>query len=130
MRRYRLTAEGRAHYLDRQTRLPAPTEDPRVAAHADFCVLRLSLSKVTKWEMEQGANPPAAAVSYTYDVEAPAWVRDPAFKKAFPAVGRLVSGAGTAELVEGFTLAPGGWTAKELLPRGELPASPPQAAVP
>jgi hypothetical protein len=130
VRRYRLTAEGRAHYLDRQTRLPASLEDSRAGVHADFCVLKLSLGKVTKWEMEKGAKPPAATVSYTYGVDAPAWVRDPAFQRAFPAVAHLVAGAGAAELVERFTLAPGGWTANQLLPRAEPAGSPPQAAAP
>jgi hypothetical protein len=124
LRRYRLTAEGRKHYIDRATRLAVSPEDPGAAAHADLCVLRLTLGQVTKWEVQLGPTP-TATVSYTYGVDAPAWVRDPSFKRAFPAIARLVAGAGTAELVEGFTRGPAGWTANELLPKtpGQATAS-------
>jgi hypothetical protein len=47
----------------------------------------------------------------------------------FPAVARLLAGDGKAELVEGFTLAPGGWIANELLPRAPA-ATGTQAAAP
>ncbi|HVU51287.1 MAG TPA: hypothetical protein VHL80_11405 [Polyangia bacterium] len=120
LRRYRLTAEGRKRYIDRETRLPVAPEDPPAGARADFCVLSLALGKVTRWEVQPGATP-TATVSYTYTVDAPAWVRDPGFQRVFPAVARLVAGAGTAELVEGFTLAPAGWTANELLPGTTVP---------
>jgi hypothetical protein len=119
LRRYRLAAEGRAHYLDRETRLPTSPDDPGAAARADFCVVKLTLGKVTKWELEKDT----ALVSYTYAVEAPAWVRDAGFQKAFPAVARLVAGAGGAELVEGFTLTPSGWTANELVGKRDVAAT-------
>ena len=123
LRRYQLTAEGRAHYIDRETRLPTSPEDPRASARADFCVVRLTLGKVTKWEVEKGGPAETAVVSYTYAVEAPPWVRDMGFEKAFPAVARLVTGAGAAELVEGFTLTPSGWTANELVGERDLGAA-------
>jgi hypothetical protein len=129
VRRYRLTTTGRAHYIDRQTRLPASLEDPRADEHADFCVLKLALDKVTKWQVQAGGAE-AALVSYTYRVDAPPWVRDPSFQKVFPAVTRLVAGERGAELVEGFTRTPDGWTANELLPRSGTAPSQPQAAAP
>ena len=128
-RRYRLTAAGRARYIDRQTRLPIAPEEPHAAERADLCVLRLTLGKVTRWDLQPGGATPTAIVSYTYGVDAPAWTRDAGFQKAFPAVARLVAGAGSAELVEGFTLTPAGWTANELVPRSGG-TSPPQAAAP
>jgi hypothetical protein len=127
LRRYRLTASGRKHYIDRETRLPTSPDDPAAAARADFCVVKLTLGDVAGWEVQRGA-PPSALVSYTYRAEAPPWTRDAGFQKVFPAVARLVGGAGTAQLVEGFTLTPGGWRANELLPRPAAPQA--QAAAP
>jgi hypothetical protein len=127
VRRYRLTSAGRARYLDRQTRQPALPDGPQAPAHADFCVLELTLGKVTKWQVQPSATP-TALVSYTYGVRAPAWARDPGFARVFPAVARLIAGAGSAELVEGFTLTPAGWTANELLPKEPAPSSAPSSA--
>jgi hypothetical protein len=129
VRRYRLTAEGRKHYLDRDTRQPAALEDGRASAHADFCVVAVELGKVTRWDVQRGGASRTALVSYTYGVDAPAWTRDARFQRVFPAVARLIVGAGSAELVEGFTLTPAGWTPNELLPPLGG-ASAPQAAAP
>ncbi|HEY2731148.1 MAG TPA: hypothetical protein VGK52_14495 [Polyangia bacterium] len=127
LRRYRLTAAGRKHYIDRETRLPTPPDEPGDAARADFCVVRLELGRVESWDVQQGA-PPTALVSYTYRADAPSWTRDAGFQKVFPAVARLLAGAGTAHLVEGFTLTPDGWTANDLLPKAS--GRPAQAAAP
>ncbi|HLK91912.1 MAG TPA: hypothetical protein VKZ18_18615 [Polyangia bacterium] len=116
-RRYRLTADGHRLYLDRETRLPASPDDPRASERADLCFAKLTLDKVTRWEIQKEGAASTALVSYTYRAEAPAVVRDPRLGRAFPAVARVLAGAGHAELVEGFTLTPGGWTANELLPR-------------
>jgi len=116
-RRYRLTAEGHRLYLDRETRLPAAPEDSRADQRADLCFARLTLDKVTRWEIQKEGAASTALVYYTYHADAPAVVRDPRFGRVFPAVARVLAGAGNAELVEGFTLTPAGWTANELLPR-------------
>jgi hypothetical protein len=134
VRRYQLTSAGREHYLDRRTREPMLPDDPAAARHGDFCVLRLALGQVESWEVQKnGAAPPTAVVSYTYTVDAPAWTNDAGFRKAFPAVARLIGGAGSAQLVEGFTLTADGWTANELLlhpPSASRPSSSAQAAAP
>ena len=127
LRRYRLTAGGRKHYIDRETRLPTSPDEPGAAARADFCVVKLTLGRVESWDVQPGA-PPTALVSYTYGADAPPWTRDAGFQRVFPAVARLLGGAGKARLVEGFTLTPEGWTANELLPRPG--ASQAQAAAP
>jgi hypothetical protein len=116
-RRYRLTADGRRLYLDRETRLPAAPDDARAPEHADLCFAKLTLDKVAHWEIQKEGQATTALVSYTYHAEAPAAARDPRFGRVFPAVARLLAGDGKAELVEGFTLTPSGWTANELLPR-------------
>jgi hypothetical protein len=116
-RRYRLTGDGRRLYLDRETRLPAAPDDTRAPERADLCFAKLTLDRVTRWELQKSGPSSTALVSYTYHAEAAAPVRDPRLGQVFPAVARLLAGDGKAELVEGFTLTPGGWTANELLPR-------------
>jgi hypothetical protein len=59
-------------------------------------------------------------VAYTYAVEAPDWARDPAFQRVYPAVARVLAGAGKAELKEGFTRTADGWLANELVPAEPL----------
>jgi hypothetical protein len=110
-KRYRLTARGRAQYLDRNTRRPT---DPD--GHGDFCVARIGLGQVASWEMTKEPGNGGAEIAYTYTVDAPAWTRDPDFRRVFPAVARLLDGAGHAQLKEGFTLTKDGWIANELLP--------------
>jgi hypothetical protein len=116
-RRYRLTDAGHRLYLDRDTRLPAAPEDARAPQRADLCFVKLTLDKVTRWELQKEGATSTALVSYTYHVDAPPVARDPRLGQVFPAVARVLAGAGKAELVEGFTLTLGGWIANELLPR-------------
>jgi hypothetical protein len=59
-------------------------------------------------------------VSYTYHVEAAPWTRVPEIEAVFPAVDRVVTGADSALLKEGFTLTNDGWVANELLPSDAL----------
>jgi hypothetical protein len=120
-KRYRLTARGRAFYLDRATRRPAaePGEG------ADFCVARISLDKVVRWVVSE-RDAGSAEVAYTYLVDAPDWARDPDFLRAFPAVARVLGGARHAELTEGFTLTKDGWIANELLPTAPAVAARPK----
>jgi hypothetical protein len=111
-RRYRLTGRGRVHYLDRATREPVSPDEPGIAAHADFCPVSLALERVVSWQVHDGG----ATVNYTYQVTAPDWAQDPAFQRVFPAVGRVVQGAGRAQLTQELTLTPAGWIANDLLP--------------
>lgn len=136
--RYRLTENGRQQYLERGTHRPVSAEGPN-RGDADFCVAHLSLDRIVGWEIHPGerkverarnlendpksapqapaaAPPTDATLTYTFHVVAPAWTRDPAFERAFPAVSRVVRGAGVAQLTETLTLTPTGWTANELLP--------------
>jgi hypothetical protein len=103
-KRYRLTGAGRALYIARETR-------------TDLCPVTLTLNKVIGARVQPATDgaPAHATITYTYDVAAPAWARDARFAKSFPAIGRVIGGAGHAPLVEGFTRTPGGWTANELV---------------
>jgi hypothetical protein len=103
VKRYQLTDAGKRNFLTRDRQ-------------GDFCAAKLSLDRVVRWETVHGPRPrPEVVVSYTYKVDAPAWTRDPEVAKVFPAVDRVVRGAGTDELKEGFTLTGKGWVANELL---------------
>jgi len=117
VRRYRLTDAGRAAMVRR----PGLSGGPGVV---DFCVAKLTLDKVASWELtDRGAGQRGALVHYTYDVEAAPWTRDPDARRVFPMVDRVIRGAGSAQLEEGFTLTANGWVANEL-----VPAAPPAVA--
>ena len=121
VRRYRLTTKGGERYMERATHVLVVPDDPTAASRADFCVAKLSLAKVESWDVQKSPTATTATVNYTYTVEAPAWTADAGFRKVFPAVARVLGGAGTAQLVEGFTLTGAGWTANELLPNAAAP---------
>jgi hypothetical protein len=108
--RFELTDSGRQYYRAR----PSTTEGDKT--HGDLCVAKLSLDKVVSWEMPPGKDVTSATVSYTYHVQAAPWTRVPEIKAVFPAVDRVVAGAGSALLKEGFSLTHDGWVANELLP--------------
>jgi hypothetical protein len=108
--RFELTDSGRQYYRTRPS--AAEGEKP----HGDLCVARLSLDKVVSWEMPSGKAGTSATVSYTYHVQAAPWTRVPEIKAVFPAVDRVIAGASSALLKEGFTLTNDGWVANELLP--------------
>jgi len=127
-RRYRLTSAGHQLYLDRDTGRPAAPDDARAPERADLCFATVTLDKVARWEIQKEGPATTALVSYTYHAAAPAVARDPRLGRVFPAVARLLSGDGKAELVEGFTLTSSGWTANELLPRERTGAA--QAVAP
>ncbi|HSY40180.1 MAG TPA: hypothetical protein VLA79_11650 [Polyangia bacterium] len=110
VRRYRLTDAGRAALVKR----PGLTGGPGVV---DLCAAKLTLDKVTSWEVTaRGGGERGALVHYTYRVEAAPWTGDPDARRVFPMVDRVVRGAGSAQLEEGFTLTAGGWVANELVP--------------
>jgi len=112
--RYELTERGRQSYIDRRTRRPVPPGG-RGGAPADLCVVRVSLDKVASWETPPADRPPASAVvSYTYKVDVVPWMRDPEALRVFPAIARLIAGAGKAELKEGLVLTSTGWVANDL----------------
>jgi len=112
--RFELTETGRRYYRTK------PGVGEGQPSRGDLCVATLSLDKVVSWEMAQTKGVRSAVVSYTYHIEAAPWTRVPEIKAVFPAVDRVVAGAGTALLKEGFTLTNDGWVANELLPPDAL----------
>ena len=110
VRRYRLTDAGRTALVKR----PGLAGGPGVV---DLCAAKLSLDKVASWELTgHGGDQRGALVHYTYNVEAAPWTRDPDARRVFPMVDRVIRGAGSAQLEEGFTLTANGWVANELVP--------------
>jgi hypothetical protein len=118
VKRYELTEAGLRDY--RSHEIGVNVSGDKVAA-GDFCVAKLSLSRVTRWEIlpTAGDARPKAVVSYRYEVAAEPWTRDPEVQRVLPAVARVVNGARSSELKESFTLTGDGWVADELLP-GEV----------
>ncbi|HMH88971.1 MAG TPA: hypothetical protein VK523_10010 [Steroidobacteraceae bacterium] len=105
-RRYELTEDGKKYYLKREV---AGTH----ARPADFCAAKLSLDKIVGWEVHKNGAQSEAVVTYTYRVNAAPWAQDPDAQRVFPAVARVLSGAGKAQLREVFTLTGQGWAAKD-----------------
>jgi hypothetical protein len=103
-RRYELTETGKKYYLKR--------EGAREHS-ADFCAAKLSLDRVVSWEVHEKGAQSEAVVTYTYRVDAAPWAKDADAQRVFPAVARVLSGAGKAQLREAFTRTGQGWTAKD-----------------
>jgi hypothetical protein len=109
VRRYSLTSEGQRYYHARDAQ---PGQPP---SH-DFCAARLTLDRVVGWD-----NPTSnvvgshTTVEYTYRAEPAAWTSNPEAMRVFPMVARVLHGAGTDRLKEGFTLTEKGWVADDLL---------------
>jgi hypothetical protein len=110
--RFQLTEAGRRYY--HTAAATGAGQKPR----ADLCVAQLSLDQVVSFELSASKDAKNALVKYTYHVNAAPWTRAPEIKAVFPAVERVVAGASTALLEEGFTLTRDGWVANELLPAG------------
>ncbi|HEX3913112.1 MAG TPA: hypothetical protein VHW71_06370 [Steroidobacteraceae bacterium] len=108
VRRYELTETGKKYYLTRAG--GGPHEHP-----ADFCAAKLSLDKIVSWEVHQNGARSEALVTYTYRVDAAPWAKDADAQRVFPAVARVLSGAGKAQLREAFTRTGHGWAAKDSL---------------
>ena len=106
VRRYQLTETGKKYYLSRRI-----SEQKQVS---DFCAAHLKLDQVVSWELNKhGSAPNEATVTYTYRVDAAPWTNDADARRVFPAVTRVIEGAGKAQLREGFTLTRDGWRAKD-----------------
>jgi hypothetical protein len=115
VRRYHLTDAGQRYYLSR----PVPGETSRGGQNvvrSELCAAKLSLDKIVGFELTGPSDHPTALVSYTYQVDAAPWARQPDVQQVFPAVLHVIAGQSTAQLKEGFTLTESGWVANELVP--------------
>ncbi len=121
VRRYNLTDAGRRYYLSREV-TGQQTSDGKPVFRSDLCVAKLSLDKIVGWQVTGSS----ATVTYTYHVDAAPWTQNSEITQVFPMVARVVTGAGSNQLKEGFTLTPAGWVANELVP--PAPQAPPAVA--
>lgn len=113
VRRYELTEAGAQYYVDHEVGRTASGEPLQ---QKDFCVVKLSLDKIVHADIKDAdAGQRMAVVEYTYAVDAPAWTRDPEIERVLPFVAKLVKGAGSASMTQGFTWTHEGWVANELL---------------
>ena len=101
VRRYRLTELGQRSYLAREVPGQVTNTGEKVV-RTDLCAVKLSLDKVTHFELSPQQQPTSAVVSYTYRVEPAPWTSDPEVQQVFPAVMHVIGGAGSAELKEAY----------------------------
>jgi hypothetical protein len=106
-RRYELTDMGRKYYLKRES------AGVQHAHSADFCAAKLKLDRIVDWEIHKNGAQSEAVVTYTYRVDAAPWAQDQDAQRVFPAVARVLNGAGNAKLREVFALTSNGWAAKD-----------------
>jgi hypothetical protein len=113
-REYALTAEGQKYFL--HVPVVVATASRRVTHPADFCVAKLSLSRLFGWEAPRTIDGrTVSSVLFSYRVVDPApWTATPGARRAFPLVMRAIDNAGTLQLRLGVHLTPDGWVADEL----------------
>jgi hypothetical protein len=85
-------------------------------SRGDFCAARLTLDRVVGWEANGRDRYDHATVRYTYRVAAAPWMADAQARRVFPAVERVIRGAGRAELTQDFVRVQSRWVARELAP--------------
>lgn len=112
VRRYELTPAGHAYFHARSVR----NASGKVVPSSDLCVAKLTLDQLKSSHVTTDAKGQRSAVLwYTYHATPAPWASDPEVGRVFPAVARVLHGAGKDELREEVTLTPAGWVANELL---------------
>jgi hypothetical protein len=113
VKRYELTTEGKRYYL---TRDGTDSKTGKPTRSGDFCVGKLHLDKVVRWDkVETAGDRSHTVVTYTYGIDAPGWTLNPEIKAVFPVLAGIVQGAGRVNLKEPFTLIKGEWIADDLV---------------
>lgn len=109
---YALTEEGKKYYLVKRTVTLGPADKP-IEHPGDFCAATLVLDKVVSWEPPAVVNgKPQTTVMYTYKVaSAASWARDPDIQRVFPMIHKVLDGAGSMQLMQGFIWSNTGWIA-------------------
>ena len=112
VKRYALTDEGRKYYLVKKTVTLGPIDKP-VEHPGDFCVAKLTLDRVLSWQPPTVVNGnPQTTVMYTYKIAAAAeWTHDPDVQRVFPMIHRILDGAGSMQLMQGFAWSGKAWVA-------------------
>ena len=112
LKRYSLTEEGKKYYVAKKTVTLGPVDKP-IEHPGDFCAAKLALDKVVSWEPPTVVNgKPHTTVMYTYKVAAAAdWTHDPDIQRVFPMIHRILTGAGSMKLMQGFAWSDKGWVA-------------------
>jgi len=109
-KRYVLTDTGRKYYLARET-TSRVAGGGSVTHHADFCAGHLALKDVVRWDEATATGGDAqTTVTYTYRFSPAPWAVDPAARKVFPMVDRIIKGQGTLQLQQRFRISGAGLT--------------------
>lgn len=103
--RYELTPAGKKFYLDRSAARKAGA--PQGEVRRDFCVGKLSLVKVLKWEQSKLGDGQGIVVSYTYRIDAPEWAYAQDVQEVFPLLAQIVNGQGKAIQKQPFNIVNG-----------------------
>jgi hypothetical protein len=110
VKRYTLTDAGRRYYIAKD--ISTGSGAKKIDHHRDLCPVRLSLAKITRWDEPRAVGDVRETlVSYLYKVDAADWTGDPAARKAFPMLERIIDGAGSLQLQQRMRLTKQGWVA-------------------
>jgi hypothetical protein len=108
-RRYSLTAKGRQYYLHK-TRIILDVHSQPQERDADFCVARLTLDSVVRWDPPEPQHGHVeTVVRYTYHIKAADWMSDPEAQKVLPVVARIIRGEGKLLMTVTAQLQDGRW---------------------
>lgn len=112
IKQYALTDEGKKYYVIKKTVTLGPV-DKAIEHPGDFCAAKLTLDKVVRWQPVSVVNgKPQTTVMYTYKIAAAAdWTHDPDIQRVFPMIHRILDGAGSLQLMQGFVWSNKAWVA-------------------
>ena len=112
VKRYALTDAGKKYYVVKKTVTLGPADKP-IEYPGDFCAAKLTLDKVVSWQPATVVNgKPQTTVMYTYKIAAAAeWTHDPDVQRVFPMIHRILDGAGSMQLMQGFVWSDKAWVA-------------------
>ncbi|MES2264897.1 MAG: cytochrome c peroxidase [Pseudomonadota bacterium] len=116
VQRYALTPAGQKHYVQREIATVTPAGET-IVRQGDFCVAKLSLDKLLKWESPivtvaaGGAAQRETTATFTYTVAAPDWAKSAELRKVFPMVAHVMDGEGRLQMKQRMRYGAAGWEA-------------------
>ena len=106
VRRYELTALGERFVREREIVVPGPQGD-RVVRRRDLCAAHLALDAIVDWKPD--AQSGRWIATFTYVATAAPWASAPAFRQVFPMAVRVIEGARSLQLEQGFRRVGDAW---------------------
>jgi hypothetical protein len=115
VKRYTVTEAAKPFYHEKDV-TAFSLDGPKTVKQGDLCYGRKALDKVVKWEgpMKLGEYQ-EAGVTYLYKIDGLAdWAQRPELRATFPAMAKIVDGAGKLNQTHAVKLTSVGWEAKGL----------------